>query len=240
MLDHSRTDISDRSSSPLVTPAAALLALAILGLTACASTGHNATRADSSQMTNVGATVDTTRADTHHKGSLKLEDTAAEASSRDGTADAPTSTKMESVGDAIASRYIYSAEDIGRIYFGFDSSALDADDRRALDQAVTWLKAHPTRGLVLVGHADRAGSRGYNMQLALDRARAAKTYITDNGISPARIEATAHGEEHLAEQTPDYTRDATNRRVIMRTDPANAYGVNSEGFDPSELIAWMR
>ncbi len=56
-------------------------------------------------------------------------------------------------------------------------------------------QAHTDSRLYLIGHAyDRPGSQAYNAGLSKRRAEAAKAFLAEAGIDPARMTTDAHGD----------------------------------------------
>ncbi len=99
------------------------------------------------------------------------------------------------------------------IFFDFDSTALDADARRALDAQAAFIRQYPTIWFSVEGHADRVGSPNYNQALGLRRANAALNYLVSRGVNPVQLEAiVSFGEDKPAIETQ--ARERQNRRVI--------------------------
>ena len=82
-----------------------------------------------------------------------------------------------------------------KIYFDFDRSDLDAEARSALAAKLSVLLANPDVQIQILGHADERGSDEYNLALGLERAAAAKRFLTQRGVSADRISAISMGEE---------------------------------------------
>ena len=120
---------------------------------------------------------------------------------------------------------------VAAIYFDFDVVKLDRANMIGVERAYTWLEMHPDKGLAIIGHADKEGSHPYNQQLALNRAQAAGNALMQKGISSKRLIIISHGEDHSQYEDPKY-----NRRVIFKTDPTNAYGVNKPEEDDDGVI----
>ncbi|PAP94481.1 OmpA family protein [Mesorhizobium wenxiniae] len=101
------------------------------------------------------------------------------------------------------------------INFGLDSAELDATARAELDEFAKALKDSRLSALnfVVEGHTDATGSADYNEGLSERRARSVTTFLTSNGIDPARIKATGLGETNPRDPNPF---DPVNRRVEMR------------------------
>lgn len=101
------------------------------------------------------------------------------------------------------------------INFDLDSAELDATARAELDEFAKALKDSRLSALdfVVEGHTDASGPAQYNEGLSERRARSVTTFLTSNGIDPARINATGMGE--TSPRNPD-PYDPANRRVEMR------------------------
>ena len=82
------------------------------------------------------------------------------------------------------------------------------------------MKADPRRRVVLEGHTDRKGDRGYNRTLSFERARWAQSRLVELGVSASRVEVIAHGAEQPLAEGPDDAAVASNRRVEARWLPS--------------------
>jgi peptidoglycan-associated lipoprotein len=99
------------------------------------------------------------------------------------------------------------------VTFAFDSAALDAEARRALDIQAAWLKANPNVRMRVTGHTDKVGAIGCNSRLGLRRARASVRYLVGQGVSRTRLDAVAsRGEATPVIDTDD--RERRNRRTV--------------------------
>ena len=99
------------------------------------------------------------------------------------------------------------------INFAFNSAALDASARAALDKQASWIAQYPTVRFRVYGHTDLVGSASYNKALGLRRARAAVNYLVSRGISRSRLEAVvSFGETQPLIYTE--TRERRNRRTV--------------------------
>jgi peptidoglycan-associated lipoprotein len=80
--------------------------------------------------------------------------------------------------------------------FDFDKSDLRPDERALLDQVAKCATTGPLKGraLVLVGRADSRGEVEYNFVLGESRADSVRSYLTELGVAPARLDATSRGE----------------------------------------------
>jgi peptidoglycan-associated lipoprotein len=82
-----------------------------------------------------------------------------------------------------------------RVYFAFDSSAIDAEAQNTLARQAAWLKANPQVGITVEGHCDERGTREYNLALGERRANSVKEHLVSLGIEPSRINTISYGKE---------------------------------------------
>ncbi len=101
-----------------------------------------------------------------------------------------------------------------RVFFGYDSSSLDAKAIETANAQIAWLKANPTKNVTLEGHCDERGTREYNLGLGDRRANALKRYLVANGIAPTRIKTISYGKERPAILGNNPAAWAQNRRAV--------------------------
>ena len=100
-----------------------------------------------------------------------------------------------------------------RVYFDFDSSAIDSDSRRLIEEHAAYLAAHPDIKVNLTGHADERGTREYNLALGEQRDASVERMLQVLGISSDRITMISYGEERPLAMGHDETSWRVNRRV---------------------------
>ena len=99
------------------------------------------------------------------------------------------------------------------IFFDFDKSEIRSDAAAQLETDANWMKANPTKSIILEAHSDSKGSSEYNIALGQRRATSAKNYLVKLGINPARLKAVSYGKDKpVVAGTSDEVR-AQNRRV---------------------------
>jgi len=64
-----------------------------------------------------------------------------------------------------------------RVYFTFDSSAVDEENRAIVEAHAAYLAANKNIKVVFEGHADERGSREYNLALGERRAQAVERMV---------------------------------------------------------------
>jgi len=82
-----------------------------------------------------------------------------------------------------------------RVYFDFDESSLDGDDREILKRQAAWLQSYPETRIMVAGNCDERGTREYNLALGERRASRVKEYLVSLGVDDARIDTISYGKE---------------------------------------------
>jgi len=100
------------------------------------------------------------------------------------------------------------------VAFGYDSSDLTPDARKALQDAVACFKQ--SGGTIVVeGHCDERGTEEYNLALGDRRAQAVERFLVSLGVQSSRISSRSKGELEPVDQGHDEAAWAKNRRVIF-------------------------
>lgn len=99
------------------------------------------------------------------------------------------------------------------IYFDLDKYDLRPESIEVLDRKVALMKKYPQAALSVIGHTCDLGTEGHNDQLSLDRAEAAKMYLIEHGVHPARIIPIPKGEHNPKHKNDSEPNRALNRRV---------------------------
>jgi outer membrane protein OmpA-like peptidoglycan-associated protein len=105
------------------------------------------------------------------------------------------------------------------ITFPVDSSAIQPDFRRTLDDIAGNLNRYPDSLIDVYGHTDASGSDDYNLALSDRRARAVADYLSSRGVNPARIRWQGFGESQPIASNDSEQGRATNRRVEIKIVP---------------------
>lgn len=100
-----------------------------------------------------------------------------------------------------------------RIYFEFDSSAIDADNRLIVEQHAAYLTANPALKVSLQGNTDERGTREYNLALGERRASSVERMLRVLGVSSDRITTISYGEEQPVAMGHNESAWRLNRRV---------------------------
>lgn len=101
------------------------------------------------------------------------------------------------------------------VFFDFDKIDLTDEATAILRSAAQAATEWQAGQVVVIGHADRAGTEGYNMGLSNRRAMAVRDELERLGLSGAAIEAFGKGETEPLVPTPDGVREPQNRRASI-------------------------
>ncbi len=99
------------------------------------------------------------------------------------------------------------------VYFDFDQSVLTPAAQGVLERKAAWLRRNPDVSVIIEGHCDERGTVEYNIALGERRARSAKNFLVDLGISSSRLRTISYGEERPLDPRHNEAAWAKNRRV---------------------------
>ncbi|MCE1181098.1 MAG: OmpA family protein [Rhodocyclales bacterium] len=114
-------------------------------------------------------------------------------------------------GAAMAARPILPKRFI--LYFQSGGVELTAESQALLPEIKKAVEGRPAADISVIGHSDTVGKAETNESLALKRAQAIATMLTEQGVKPLAMLVESHGERNLLVQTPDETPEPRNRRV---------------------------
>ena len=105
------------------------------------------------------------------------------------------------------------------VFFGYDSFAVSEDGRQALSRDAEWIKANPGSQLKIEGHCDERGTSAYNLVLGEKRAKAARNYLVELGVSANRLGVVSYGKERPFCKDHSEACYAQNRRghVVVKS-----------------------
>ncbi|MCX5724996.1 MAG: OmpA family protein [Nitrospirae bacterium] len=81
------------------------------------------------------------------------------------------------------------------VFFGYDQWTLSENGMNALNRDAQWLKSHPGSVMKVEGHCDERGTADYNVVLGDKRAKAARSYLIESGVSPQQVAILSYGKE---------------------------------------------
>jgi peptidoglycan-associated lipoprotein len=101
------------------------------------------------------------------------------------------------------------------IYFDYDSYVIKNEFQSVLEAHAKFLKAAPTRKVMIEGHTDERGGREYNLALGQKRAEAVRRALALLGVPDSQMEAVSFGKEKPAAQGNTEDVYAQNRRAEL-------------------------
>jgi peptidoglycan-associated lipoprotein len=103
-----------------------------------------------------------------------------------------------------------------RVYFAFDSDAIDAAGRAVIEANAKAVRANKNAKVTLEGHCDERGTREYNLALGERRAMAVSRMMQALGVPAAQIFVVSFGEEKPADPGHDESAWSQNRRADIK------------------------
>lgn len=103
-----------------------------------------------------------------------------------------------------------------RVFFAAGSTALDAGAHAVVAAQAQWLKEHPRFGLVITGHSDEPLSEADNIVLSVERAKAVRAQLVEQGIAKERLRVAGFGNAKRVAVCKFAACLAQNRRVVAK------------------------
>ncbi len=101
------------------------------------------------------------------------------------------------------------------IYFDFDKFSLSELSKEKIKLFLD-NNRHNINEYLVIGHTDTKGTNYYNLSLSIKRAEVVKDILINYGVNKNSIKILGKGEELLAVDTPDNTKQPANRRVEIK------------------------
>jgi outer membrane protein OmpA-like peptidoglycan-associated protein len=102
------------------------------------------------------------------------------------------------------------------VQFDFDKAVIKAEYYPVLDAAVSVLKQHGDKQVMITGHTCSMGPDAYNQKLSEKRAAAVKNYLTAKGISASRLMTQGAGEAKPVADNKTKDGRKMNRRAELQ------------------------
>lgn len=99
--------------------------------------------------------------------------------------------------------------------FTFGSFEIGDDEASYLDELAVAFKDNPDLRIKLTGHTDDVGSDKFNLRLSIQRAERIKQFLTERGVSAARVSVDGKGENEPITSNATEEGKAKNRRVEL-------------------------
>lgn len=103
---------------------------------------------------------------------------------------------------------------LSRVFYGYDSSKLDEEAKKVLDDVAGWIK-ETGMGVTLRGWASPEGKMSYNNKLSARRVQAAADYLKEQGVSEGLLKVIPSGIDSMKDTKSKYP---AGRRVDIRPD----------------------
>ena len=109
----------------------------------------------------------------------------------------------------------------GQVLFATNKAALLPASESSLDSVATALKALPPESppVIIEGHTDSTGPRGYNIQLSERRAQAVRDYLVNKAVPSQRFTVRGLGPDRPVANNTSPEGRANNRRVEIVIPP---------------------
>ncbi len=102
------------------------------------------------------------------------------------------------------------------VFYGYDRyNVSESDGVASLTTNAAWLKENPKALLKISGHCDERGTHDYNLVLGEKRAKAAKAFLVDMGVSSKQVAIISYGKDRPFCAEHDEACHQQNRRGHM-------------------------
>ncbi len=102
------------------------------------------------------------------------------------------------------------------VHFESGKATLRKSSYDRLNEMVEYMKSKPSVKLEIAGHTDNVGSKQDNKKLSLQRAKAVKNYLVEQGIEEKRLVAKGYGESQPVATNETKEGRQKNRRTEVR------------------------
>ncbi|HUW25811.1 MAG TPA: peptidoglycan-associated lipoprotein Pal [Gallionella sp.] len=101
------------------------------------------------------------------------------------------------------------------VYYPFDVSVVQDEDKPAVQAHAKYLSEHANRTVRLEGNCDERGSNEYNLGLGQRRADGVKKMLELGGAKASQLESVSYGEEKPRATGHDEASWSQNRRTDL-------------------------
>jgi peptidoglycan-associated lipoprotein len=99
------------------------------------------------------------------------------------------------------------------VFFAFDQSAFDDQDKAIVELQGRYLAQHPEINITVAGNTDERGGSEYNLALGQRRSQSVKTALGLLGVQDSQVEAVSYGKEKPRATGHDEAAWQQNRRA---------------------------
>ncbi len=104
---------------------------------------------------------------------------------------------------------------IDDIHFMTNSSDLNKDAKRIIDEFLEFLLDNKNIEVEIQGHTDNVGQEEANLVLSDKRAKSVYQYLIDQGVQSYRLSANGYGESKPIANNESFSGRAKNRRTVF-------------------------
>ncbi len=125
--------------------------------------------------------------------------------------------KREEPRVVFTSKQIMISEEVK---FKHNQAALTVSGKKLLNEVADVLKQNHMNfdSILIEGHTNELGARGYNQRLSMARARTVKSYLVSQGVRSSQLKSAGYGEDRpkILKGFPKYVQLELNRRVEFK------------------------
>ena len=107
----------------------------------------------------------------------------------------PSGSAERQMAEVRAEQAASAAAGLRDVFFAYDSWTISEEGRQALSRDAEWMKSTPNALVKVEGHCDERGTSAYNLVLGEKRAKAARNYLVELGVSANRLSVVSYGKE---------------------------------------------
>jgi peptidoglycan-associated lipoprotein len=107
----------------------------------------------------------------------------------------PSGSAERQMAEVRAEQAASAAAGLRDVFFAYDSWTISEEGRQALGRDAEWMKSTPSAMVKVEGHCDERGTSAYNLVLGEKRAKAARNYLVELGVSANRLSVVSYGKE---------------------------------------------
>ena len=107
----------------------------------------------------------------------------------------PSNSAERQMAEVRAEQAASAAAGLRDVFFAYDSWTISEEGRQALSRDAEWMKSTPSAVVKVEGHCDERGTSAYNLVLGEKRAKAARNYLVELGVSANRLSVVSYGKE---------------------------------------------
>ena len=101
------------------------------------------------------------------------------------------------------------------LFFDYNDTAINDTAKKALDDAIMFIKDNDTQGVYLTAYTDNIGVVKYRKTVAWKRTAIIKEYMVTEGVDDKLIRIIRSSKEEFATNNRTKEERATNRQVLI-------------------------